>query len=257
MNLKKTFGPQISSNFRKFKSESVKNTNIHWGKNRISVFAFPSAKISAHLRLKGTFLFFILFTFPLFPLGSRAEQTMDSGDALSVAESTAYDRCQKGKWEEALAAEQNALKIAESRYGPTHPSLAPLLAEVATLDRYLALYADAESNLQWALAIREKNYGMGSPLVAESFCDLASLYFDWGHWEEAEFFQRKAVALLDNGTEEPENPENLGQALELLGQIEMELQKKDEALSLLKRSLEIAEKDPAVRPTRLLERKCA
>ncbi len=181
---------------------------------------------------------------------------MDSGDALSVAEFTAYDRAHKGFFNEAREAGQNAIKIAENRYGPIHPSLVPILADLATVDRYLALYPEAESNLQWALAIREKTFGMEDPLVAQSLAELASLYFDWGHWEDAEFFQKKAVAILEKVGRDPENSSDLEQALKLLGQTELELQKKDEALSLLKKSLEMAKKNPAAQPVQLVEIWC-
>jgi tetratricopeptide (TPR) repeat protein len=195
----------------------------------------------------------LLFLFYPWILPSTAEQTMDSGDALTVAEFTAYDRTLKGSFTEARQAGQNALKIAENRYGPTHPSLVPILDDLATIDRYLALYPEAESNLQWALAIREKKFGMEDPLVAQSFIQLASLYFDWGHWEDAEFFQKKAVTIFEKKGGESEDLVVLQQALELLGQIELQFRKTDEALSLLKKSLELASQNPGTPPARLVE----
>lgn len=175
---------------------------------------------------------------------------MDSMDSLSSAEFTASDRLKIGHYQEALEAEQSALKIAEERFGPTHPSLAPILEDLATLDRYLALYPEAESNLQWALAIREKYFGNDDPSTAESLAQLASLYWDWGHWEDAEFFQKKAVRILEKGS--PADPTRLAPALELLGKIELALQKEG-ALDLIKKSADLEEKDPSLQPQQQME----
>ncbi|HJT24343.1 MAG TPA: tetratricopeptide repeat protein, partial [bacterium] len=177
---------------------------------------------------------------------------MDSEDALSIAQVTASDRCQKGKFGEALESEQNALKIAESRYGPTHSSLVPILANLAALDRHMALYPEAESNLKWALAIEERNFGPRDPRAANPLTQLASLYFDWGHWEDAEFFQKKALSLLEKTNGGAKDRLELAEAWELLGRIDLRLHKPEEALSLLKKSSETLEKDTAIRPERLL-----
>jgi tetratricopeptide (TPR) repeat protein len=197
-------------------------------------------------------LLFIVLIFLLFHEYSFCEQTMDSADALSSAEYTASDRLKTGHYQEALQAERSALKIAQDRLGPTHPSLVPILENLATLDRYLALYPEAESHLQWALAIHEKSFGMEDPQLAPTLTQLASLYFDWGHWADAEFFQKKAVAILrDSGKKQETSPE-FQPALELLGKIELQLQKKDEALSILKENLGMVEKDSFSPPARLV-----
>ncbi len=196
---------------------------------------------------------FLVFALALSSQSGFAEQTMDSEDALSMAEVTAVDRAQRGKFTEALASEQNALKLAENRYGPTHPSLVPILADLATLDRDLALYPQAESNLQWALAIRQRNFGIDDLRTAESLGQLASLYFYWGHWEDAEFFQRKAVVLYKQAPASAADPQRLAEAFGLWGQIELEFGKKDDALSLLKKCGEILEKIPEVPASQLIQ----
>jgi len=178
---------------------------------------------------------------------------MDSEDALSIAEVTAADRTPKGKFTEALTAEQNALKIAENRYGPTHPSLVPILFDLATLDRHLALYPEAENNLQWALAILQRNFGNVDIQTAESLSQLASLYFDWGHWEDAEYFQNKAVTLWEKAPQTGTAPLMLAQALGLLGQIELELGKNAKALSLIKKGDGLLENNPGIQPIQRIQ----
>lgn len=198
------------------------------------------------------FLLLFLFTFSLFSQFGFAEQTLDSEDALSVAQVTASDRCQKGKFKEALAAEQNALEIAENRYGPTHSSLVFILTDLASLDRHMALYPEAESNLRWALAIQERNFGVEDPQCAETLYQLSSLYFDWGHWEDAEFYLQKSLDLMDKKEGGPRDWAASAQALELSGQIAMIRQRKEKALSSLKRSQEAWEKDPETGALRLI-----
>jgi tetratricopeptide (TPR) repeat protein len=182
---------------------------------------------------------------------------------------------------DALKAEQDSLQVQEYRDGPIHPSLAPILADLATIDRYLGRYADAESALKWALAIREKAFGPGDPLVAQSRHQLASLYLDWGHWEEAEFYEKKALSALENNLsrdsifnawlpdfirfiksltpkqaarQQTQNPAGKNffspwQAYSLMGQIELGLQRNKEALSFFQKSLEAEQKDPDRTPS--------
>jgi hypothetical protein len=206
---------------------------------------------------------------------------MDSEDQLSVDRFTARERIKSGYIVDALKAEQDALQVQEYRDGPIHPSLAPILDDLATLDRYLARYSEAESRLKWALAIREKTFGSNNNLVAQSQHLLASLYLDWGHWEDAEFYEKKALLSLQYNQShasilntwlpnfirfvktlapkqaargQAQNPsENkplpLWEAFALMGQIKMGLQNNKEALAFFQESLETEQKDPDRTPS--------
>jgi|GEM_PF-1237800 len=220
------------------------------------------------------FFFFTFFLFtPLF-----AEQRMDSEDQLTVDRFTARERLKSGYITDGYKAELDALKVQEYRDGPIHPALVPILTDLATFNRYLARYADAESSLKWALAIREKAFGLNDLLVAQSQYQLSSLYLDWGHWEDAEFYAKHAVAILEQnlshgsmldawlpdfrrfirslnskkGPKESSTEETkslpLWQAYRLMGQIELRLQKNKEALIFFRKSLETERKDPDITP---------
>lgn len=185
-----------------------------------------------------TFLFSAL---AFLPSGySGAEQIMDSADTLVVAERSAFDRVKNGYFLDALSAEQNALQTMENRLGPTHPALVPVLTDLATIDRYLARYAEAEAALQWARALREKALGAGDPRVGETCGQLAALYDDWGKWEDAEFWGEKSLASLEK------QPIGAGpglcEALNRLGRIELNRGQAGQARALFEKSLQLQEK---------------
>lgn len=224
----------------------------------------------------------ILFFLPFYGLWDPlfAEQRLDSEDQLSVDRFTARERVKSGYIMDALKAEQDALQVQEYRDGPIHPSLALILDDLSTLDRYLARYAEAESRLKWALAIQEKAFGPNNNLVAQSQYQLASLYLDWGHWGEADFYENRVLLTLEynqshasilntwlpnfirfvktlapkqaprqqaqNQAENSSLP--LWQAYSLMGQIQMGLQSNKESLSYLQKSLEAEQKDPGRTP---------
>ncbi len=223
-------------------------------------------KLRINLKYFFLLLIFIPSYFPLF-----GEQIMDSVDPLSVDIFTAHERLRNGFPKDALEAQQNAVKAQEYRDGSTHPSAAPLLNNLATLDRCLARYTDAESALKWALAIREKAYGPDDPLVAQSLHQLSSLYLDWGHWEESEFYEKRALSILRENLshrslfsgwipdlkkllkpltpkskttgEVSTDPLPLSQAFRLMGEVEMRQERYSESLMDLKRSLEAETKE--------------
>lgn len=188
---------------------------------------------------------FILFSALAFlpPGYSGSEQIMDSADTLVVAERSAFDRVKNGYFPDALSAEQNALQTMENRLGPTHPGLVPVLTDLATIDRYLARYAEAEAALQWALALREKALGSGDPRVGETCGQLAALYDDWGKWEDAEFWGKKALASLEKqpGVAGP----ILCETLNRLGRIELNRGQAGQARAFFEKSLQLQEKGGA------------
>jgi len=113
--------------------------------------------------------------------GVFPQEALDSSDKIFSAQYAAYQRVQSGSLNDALAASKDALKTAENRYGPTHPTVVPLLVDLATLYRIMGRYEEAESSLKWGLAIREKTLDKNDLLIAETLEHLASLYNDWGN----------------------------------------------------------------------------
>lgn len=197
---------------------------IHWHPKILFHLVFP----------------FLLIRFSLSPLW--AEQILDVADPLSVAKNQAYLAVNQGHLNDALALEAKARKIAEDRWGPTHPSLSPILSDIATIDRHLGLFTDAEASLNWALALRVRAYGMDNPLVAESLNQLSSLYCDWGRWKDAEYFSNRARIIL----EKHKNPLRslYATSLNKLGEIQLALGQISSSLHWLEQSQTFQEEKP-------------
>jgi len=185
-----------------------------------------------------TFLPALFFLFTL-PSTGPSQELLDSVDGLLSAQYSAYKNNEAGFLNDALASAKAALETARNRYGPTHLAIVPVLTDLATLDRVLARFEEAESNLKWGLAIREKKLGPQDPLVAESLEQLAALYDDWGKWKEAEFFGKRALDIREKFTDQG----GLVKALGLLGGIELNLRNNTAAQTLLKRGLELQDKN--------------
>lgn len=194
-----------------------------------------SLSVSGSFRIFKFSLFILIF---LFPVLATAQELLDSVDSLLSAQFAAATRTQSGFLNDALSAEKAALETAQHRYGPTHLSLVPVLTDLATLYRIMGRYEEAESQLKWGLALREKALGTHDASLADSLDPLASLYSEEGRWEEAEFFEKKALVLREASG----NPDSLAASLSLLGDIELNLNKNFEARNFLTRGLAVQEK---------------
>jgi tetratricopeptide (TPR) repeat protein len=189
-------------------------------------------KLWAPLALAASFLFL-----PSTRLG--AEQILDVSDPLSVARNQAVLALHQGHLADAQTLEQKGLRIATERYGPTHPSLAPLLTDLASLQRHEGLFAEAESSLQWALALRIKSLGAENPGVADSNLQLSSLYYDWDRMEDARYFSQKALDLFEKNGRSPFS--SYIQSLNLLGKADLSLGQSAPALDWIQKSVAFQE----------------
>src|SRR5581483_3363847 len=199
----------------------------------------------------GFFSFLILagsFSIPVF---SSAELIMDSADSLSVSKASAFERVKNGYFQDGLNAGEGALKTAEDRYGKTHSAIVPYLMDLATIDRYLALYSQAESNLKWALALQERNLGAGNNALAEPLEQLAALYLEEGRFEEARFYGEKAYALIQKKYSAAS--QNQASYMTLLAAIFVNLYRLDEAKDRLTQSLQLQEGNPKSDPSQVLQ----
>jgi tetratricopeptide (TPR) repeat protein len=201
------------------------------------------------IRVVPTAFPYLFFIFSFFAAAyTHSQPIMDTVDSLTVAKATAFARVKDGYFPDALSAAENSLKMAEDLYGPTHQALVPYLIDLATIDRYMARYTEAESTLKWGLALREKALDPDDPLIADSCLQLASLYEDWGKWGDAEYWCLKTRAILQKQLVES-SPE-LCETTQLLARIELSQEKLREAQALLDQNLHILEKspsDPAIR----------
>ncbi|HEY5040084.1 MAG TPA: tetratricopeptide repeat protein, partial [bacterium] len=170
-----------------------------------------------------------------------AEPMMDRS-IFESSRAAGFNLVRDGRFQDAIQVEEKALRIAQDRFGPIHPSLVPLFNDLATLHRYLAEYKKAEQEYKWGLALQEKNSGPDHSLVADSLDRLAALYNDLGRNVEAELLEKRALEI--RRAEASRNPQGLIQTLSQLGRIELSLKNDSQAQTLLQQALETLEKNP-------------
>ncbi len=167
------------------------------------------------------FLFLMGALEVLAPPGSPAAEPMMDTSVFSESRLGAVESVKLGHFAQALRSEQTALKIAQDQYGPTSLLLVPILDDVAVLQWRLAEYRDSEESLKWGLALVEKNLGPGDGEVADSLDLLAGLYLDLNRLAEAEWVEKRALALRQASG--AANPQSLARTEDLLGQVELGL----------------------------------
>jgi CHAT domain-containing protein/Flp pilus assembly protein TadD len=101
----------------------------------------------------------------------------------------------QGKYTEALAVAQEALRVAEANYGPEHAYTSASLNKLATIEVNLGKYAEAEPLYKRALAIAIKVVGPDHPGVGAMLNNLAALYDVQGRYAEAEPLYKRAQAI--------------------------------------------------------------
>ena len=147
---------------------------------------------------------------------------------------------QQGKYTEAIAVAQEAVKVAEATYGPEHMNTATSLNNLGGLYEEQGLYADVEPLYKRALAIRVKALGPEHPEVALSLSNLAVLYHKQGRYGDAESLYKRALAI-DQRALGPEDPE-VASGLSDLATLYNDEGRLAEAEPLFKRALAIQEK---------------
>jgi tetratricopeptide (TPR) repeat protein len=176
---------------------------------------------------------------------SAAEPMMDSG-VFGVSRIQAVNQIREGKFSGAVLSEERALKIVQDRVGPVHPSLVPILNDLASLHRYLGEYGKAEEEAKWGLALMEKNMGPQDLSVADSKEHLAALYNDLGRFQEAEILEKEVLSTRRESAED--SPLSLVQTLWLLGKIEINLRNGGLAQSFLEKAVATQDKSPLADP---------
>ncbi|MGH9773657.1 MAG: tetratricopeptide repeat protein [Candidatus Acidiferrales bacterium] len=155
-----------------------------------------------------------------------------------------YDRVselyKEGKYTEAIPVAEEALRVAESTFGPEDTRIAGSLNKLAEVFRKQGEYAKAETFYKRSLAIREKVLGPEHPAVAETLDDLGALYTGQGRIPEAEPLLKRALAIREKvlGLEHPD----VAMSLEDLADVAYVSGDFQEAEPLLKRALAIREK---------------
>lgn len=126
-------------------------------------------------------------------LPTAAAQLSHWGE-VTTAELQLYNQ---GKYAEALPLAQQALRIAETSYGPQDRRVPTSLNNLAAVLKELNRYTDAEPLYQRAAALNEKILGPAHPEVAKSMNNLAGLYAMMGRFNEAKDLYTRAIAIQE------------------------------------------------------------
>ncbi|WP_433265927.1 FxSxx-COOH system tetratricopeptide repeat protein [Actinosynnema sp. CS-041913] len=127
-----------------------------------------------------------------------------------------------GRPSEARPLFERALAIAETAYGPDHPTVATRLNNLGLALSDLGRPADARPLFERALAITETTYGPDHPTVANRLSNLGLALSDLGRPADARPLFERALAITET-TYGPDHPEvatclnNLAGALSDLG----------------------------------------
>jgi hypothetical protein len=188
-------------------------------------------------RLSARFLKIACFAlFWLVAPGAWPQQLMDMYENYTTKRIAASSDSENGNFKNALEGEQIALQAAQNKFGSLHPSIVPVLNDLAAIYRAMGRYPEAEKTYKWGLAIRENALGLGNPLVADSLNHLAALYGDLARDTEAEILEQRALQIMEKAKGGP-NPECALEFL-LLGKTQMNLGKFGEAEKTLELGLE-------------------
>jgi CHAT domain-containing protein/TolA-binding protein len=100
-----------------------------------------------------------------------------------------------GKYDEALAQEESALKLREKAFGPESPLVANSLHQLGNIYHVKGDYPKAETAFQRALTIRESTSGPESNDAFTLLIGLGGLYYDMGELDKAAQFMRRATVI--------------------------------------------------------------
>jgi tetratricopeptide (TPR) repeat protein len=159
--------------------------------------------------------------------------------AAEVGPARGLELFQAGKYDEALPYFEQALELAEKRYGPNDPALAVELNNLAEVHRLLGQLDKAEALYIRAIALDEDAGRGDDPGLATSLNNLALTYRTQGRLEEAEGLYLRALALLEK-TLGPSHPD-VARALNNLGVLYRLEGEPERARPLHERAVAIAE----------------
>ncbi len=157
----------------------------------------------------------------------------------------ANDFYRQAKYADAFRVQQDALKIAEKTYGPSHREVATALSNLAEYQRAQGNYTEAESLLKRSLAMDQKILGYEHPDVAVDLNNLGLLYDNLGRYPDAEKLYQQALTIDEKAL----GTNHLGVATDLnnLAGVYLAQGKLAMAEPLYQRALAICEKSPGAR----------
>jgi tetratricopeptide (TPR) repeat protein len=144
-----------------------------------------------------------------------------------------------GRYDEALACNENALEVQTAFLGPTHPNIAVALNNLGGVHLRMGDYPKGRALLEQALEIRELALGRHHPEVGQSLLNLGAATAMMGDLEAAEPVFVRAVEVLEQAVG-PEDP-TLAKALTNLAQLQVDTGEVPAAKHSGERALDIQE----------------
>lgn len=141
------------------------------------------------------------------------------------------------QYQKAIGIADSALNAIEKKFGPNHPNVAAMLANLAALNKIQSRFSEAEKLYKRSLEIYESTLGLDNPFAAKIWVALGENYQARHKYIEAESCYKNSKIIWEKNFG-PENP-NTNAALTDLGDLYRLQHKYAEAEAMLKRSLEI------------------
>ncbi|MCM8794260.1 MAG: tetratricopeptide repeat protein [Candidatus Omnitrophica bacterium] len=107
------------------------------------------------------------------------------GTSWSSLNSQAVSLYKQGRYDEAAAAGEEAVKAAETSFGPDHPNVAACLNNAGAAYMAAGNYAKAEFHFRRAVSIDERVYGRNHPATVADRANLTELQKSMGSLETA------------------------------------------------------------------------
>jgi CHAT domain-containing protein/tetratricopeptide (TPR) repeat protein len=132
---------------------------------------------------------FLLIAVSLLAAGQQARWSQLNQQVLQLD--------QQGKYADATPLAQEAVRTAESSFGPEHPNVGLSLIELGRLLADQGKFADAEAAYRRALGIFEKAYGENNDKVALTLNNIGDLYNAEGRYPDAEKFFQQSLSIVE------------------------------------------------------------
>ena len=117
-----------------------------------------------------------------------------------------------GAYAKAIPIAEQALSLAEQRFGPDHEQTAQVLNDLGRLYQSQHDMEQAARMHERALAIRERLFKADGPAVSQSLSNLAKVYLAQGRYAEAQTLCERALAIAERHV--PSNSPSLIAVLE-------------------------------------------
>lgn len=178
------------------------------------------------------------------PIAAAGQDAAPAGDTrLDEMNAQVEQLYNQGQYAEAMPIAAEALKAAETAYGPDDFRVARELNDLAEIDQAQARYDEAAQLLERSLSICEKAMGSDHPVAAMYRNNLAGVYKEQGKFAQAEALYQSSLTIFEKNFG-PDDP-FVAMILNNLAALDLSQGRYAQGQPLAERSLAIAEKQSA------------